>query len=216
MLPYALYLVTTPEFDVARDRENLRKIIDVWKPSALRLTTTDASEARQIVEQIGSFVQASGTALILTNLPDLARELNCDGVHFTYLPSDTAHLRSEAGVDLQIGIACHARRDEVMRAGELGADYISISGSAPESILESTSVNTPSGAPGDPYALAQWWSQMMELPMIAEDITDSAQARMMVEAGVDFVAVPLDFRDAQAAEDLLKQIFSMPEEERRL
>ncbi|WP_025885935.1 thiamine phosphate synthase [Asaia prunellae] len=193
MLPCELYLVTLPDFDPSRELNDLAKVLERWTPSALRLSTTDESQARHCVNAIRSTVQAHGTALILTDLPALAQELGCDGVHLSGHPSRCLTAREELGKDLQLGVYCDTSRDDAMNAGELGADYISIAPNAPD--------------------LVAWWSQMMELPVIAENIETAEQALVMIKANADFLAIPLSFVDADEAGARLAAIVSRAAEE---
>ncbi|AOX19064.1 thiamine phosphate synthase [Kozakia baliensis] len=179
MLPCELYLVTLPEFDPATDLPGLDTVLKRWTPSALRLATSEPNQARRIVKEIRQTVQSNGVALILTDLPVLARELECDGVHLSRHSALAETARKVLGDDLQLGIACGPSRDEAMLAGEQSADYIAV---------------TPDGTD-----LTKWWSQVMELPIVAEDIATSEQAEAMVDANADFLAIPLSFRDADIA-----------------
>ncbi|NVN03433.1 MULTISPECIES: thiamine phosphate synthase [Asaia] len=193
MLPCELYLVTLPDFDPSRELADLAKVLERWTPAALRLSTTDETRARSCVHAIRETVHAHGTALILTDLPALAQELGCDGVHLTSSPAQCLTAREELGRDLQLGVFCGTSRDDAMNAGELGADYISIAPNAPD--------------------LVAWWSQMMELPIIAEDIETEEQALAMIKANADFLAVPLSFVDADEAGAQLAAIVSRAAEE---
>lgn len=193
MLPCELYLVTMPDFDPTCELAALATVLERWKPAALRLSTTDETRARRAVLAIRDTVQAHGTALILTDLAALARELGCDGVHLSASPAQCLIARDELGRDLQLGVYCGTSRDNAMSAGELGADYIAIAPNAPD--------------------LAAWWSQMMELPVIAEQIETKDDALAMIKANADFLAVTLSFNDADAAGAKLEAIVSRAAEE---
>lgn len=193
MLPCELYLVTKPDFDPARELDALAKVLARWTPAALRLSTTDETRARHCVSAIRQTVQSHGTALILTDLPALAQELGCDGVHLTSNPSRCLTAREELGRDLQLGVSCGTSRDDAMNAGELGADYIAIAPNATD--------------------LVTWWSQMMELPVIAEDIETAEQALAMIKANADFLSIPLSFVDADEPGAVLTAIVSRAAEE---
>ncbi|RUT24618.1 thiamine phosphate synthase [Asaia sp. W19] len=188
MLPCELYLVTMPDFDPSRELNDLVKVLERWTPAALRLGTSEENRARHCVKAIRETVQSLGTALILTDLPALASELGCDGVHLTSSPAQCLTAREELGRDLQLGVYCGTSRDDAMHAGELGADYISVAPNAPD--------------------LVAWWSQMMELPVIAEGIETAEEASAMIKANADFLAVPLSFVDADEAGARLEAIIS--------
>jgi thiamine-phosphate pyrophosphorylase len=77
--------------------------------------------------------------------------------------------------DLQLGVFCGLSRDRAMDAGDEGADYIAFG---------------PFGAGGeaDPDLIA-WWSELMELPVVAEGPITPDNCAALVRAGADFLAV---------------------------
>lgn len=189
MLPCELYLVTTPDFDPDTELDGLCQILRRWSPAALRLDVSQPNRARAIVPAIRSMVQNAGTALILTDLPELAHELECDGVHLTRGSGLLDTARAALGDALQLGVACGDSRDEAMHAGEAGADYIAIDADATD--------------------LAQWWNQMVELPLVAETIESVDQARTMVAAGTDFLALTVSFTNADVTGAWMERVLDL-------
>ncbi|GBQ13436.1 thiamine phosphate synthase [Swaminathania salitolerans] len=193
MLPCELYLIIPPEFDAGSDLDALVSIIRKWHPAALRLDGPDERRAESLVNALRETVQRHDVALILTDLPALAAQTGCDGVHLSGTAARCALARAELGRDLQLGVFCGTSRDDAMIAGELGADYIAVAPDAPD--------------------LITWWSQMMELPVIAENVSDADQALAMARAGADFLSIPLDFASEDGAERQLAGILSRLAEE---
>ncbi len=100
---------------------------------------TDAA-AKQIVRTI----QNKNIAVIIKNDAEKALSLQADGVQIAY-NADLKKIRKQIG-ELALGVTC-STRDEAMRAGENGADYI--------------------GFEGEKAAdLTQWWSELFTLPCV--------------------------------------------------
>lgn len=118
--------------------------------------------------EAGPLAQSRGIAFILDGGAAAALAAQADGAH---LPpgSDIAAAR-RAARDLQLGLSCGASRDAAMEAGDEGIDYVAF--------------DAAEGA----EAIA-WWAQLMELPVVAENITSLAQATALAAAGADFVAL---------------------------
>jgi thiamine-phosphate pyrophosphorylase len=68
-----------------------------------------------------------------------------------------------------------------MEAGEAGADYVAFGAFFPTTTKET--VHRP-----DPSILS-WWSTLFEIPCVAIGGITPANARVLVEAGADFLAV---------------------------
>lgn len=174
-----IYLVLSPDFDPHTDLPFMTQALDNAAPVALRIAATDPARVRDCIAAIRPLTRQRDIALMLTDLPELARREDCDGVHISVGSSLRDTARAALGPDLQLGIACGASRDEAMQAGEAGADYIALSPDAAE--------------------IAQWWSQVMELPIVAENLKNIADATRMQAAGVDFLAFEIDPRHGPAA-----------------
>ena len=89
-------------------------------------------------------VQAKEIAVIIKNDADKALALEADGVQIPY-GKGIKNVRKQIG-ELALGVIC-TTRDEAMRAGEAGADYIGFEGD-------------------DAADLTQWWSELFTLPCI--------------------------------------------------
>ena len=98
------------------------------------------AQARQIVRMI----QDKNIAVIIRDDIEKAVSLQADGVQIPY-EKGIKNIREQIG-DLALGVLC-ATRDEAMRAGEAGADYIGFDGE-------------------NAAALTQWWSELFTLPCV--------------------------------------------------
>ncbi len=68
--------------------------------------------------------QERGVAFIMNDRPDLAAELDCDGVHVGEEDMPYAEARRLLGPDRIVGVTCGASRDRAITAAEAGADYV--------------------------------------------------------------------------------------------
>ena len=111
-------------------------------PDALLFDPTDRSV--ESVRRFAQTVQGKNVALILKNDIDLALKLPADGVQIPYQP-DIKKIRQRT-TEFSLGVLC-ATRDEAMRAGEAGADYIGFDAS-------------------NAAELTQWWSELFTVPCV--------------------------------------------------
>jgi thiamine-phosphate pyrophosphorylase len=142
-----------------------------------------AAALRAAVAAVRPVTVAHGVALMLQGDPALAVATGCDGVHLT--TPDGARAARRALGDLQLGVFCGASRDQAMRAGEDGADYVAFGpyGTPPPP-------DDPAAPDAAPDAvLISWWATLMELPVVASGAIDAANCVPLVRAGADFLAV---------------------------
>lgn len=170
-----LYPVLPAGFKMDAALEVLRDILALPEITALRIPAGWTPEAAQL-SQLVDLLHANGVAMILEvagTLSGTSKSLLgiCDGVHVANV-EDLVTLRKTVGSDMPIGCLC-ANRDDAMKSGESGADYVAF----PPRDLE----------------LVKWWSSVMELPGVAEDIRNTEDASSAIAAGADFLAIPLQF-----------------------
>ncbi len=169
-----LYLLTPETFDPGFPAA-LAAALDAGDVAAVRLHLPGADSAtlRAAAESLRPIVQSRGVAFIIAADAALAAATGSDGVHLTPSDMPAAQARKLIG-DLQLGVFCGASRDQAMDAGDAGADYISFGpfGGGDES--------SPS-----PELIA-WWSELMELPVVAEGGITAENCASLVQAGADF------------------------------
>jgi thiamine-phosphate pyrophosphorylase len=64
----------------------------------------------------------------MNDRPDLAGELDCDGVHVGEEDMPYAEARRLLGPDRIVGVTCGASRDRAITAAEAGADFLAVIG----------------------------------------------------------------------------------------
>jgi thiamine-phosphate pyrophosphorylase len=125
--------------------------------------------------------QDRGVAFIMNDRPDLAAELDCDGVHVGEEDAPYAEARRLLGPDRIVGVTCGASRDRAITAAEAGADYVAFGAFFP-----STTKSAKHHA--DPELLRDW-SETTVVPCCAIGGITQENCGPLVEAGADFLAV---------------------------
>jgi thiamine-phosphate pyrophosphorylase len=177
-----LYLISPPRLSAANFLGPLKEALKGGDVASFQLRLKDISddEIRRAVDTLRPVVQANGTAFILNDRPDLAAELGCDGVHVGQEDASYGEAR-RALPDGIVGVTCHDSRHLAMDAAEAGADYVAFGAFFPTQTKEPKASASPE--------ILQWWSEMMVVPCVAIGGITITNARTLVEAGADFLAV---------------------------
>ncbi len=181
-IPCQLYLISP--LDVGGDFPDLLvAALDAGPVAAFqfRVKGLDQHEAARLAEPLQEICAARDVAFIVNDNVALTKRLGADGVHLGQGDGDPKEARRELGVNAQIGVTCHASRHLAMEAGEAGADYVAFGAFYP------TSTKTVEHH-ADPEIL-EWWQGMFELPCVAIGGITIENARTLVDAGADFLAV---------------------------
>ena len=179
-----LYLITPPRLDdLAAFGRLLAQTLDAGDVAALQIRLKDQPDQviAAAVDALSPIAQARGVAVILNDRPDLAAKLGCDGVHVGQSDTPLKDARKIMGPDAMIGVTCHDSRHLAMEAAEGGADYVAFGAFYP-----TTTKAVEHRA--DPEILT-WWQGMFELPCVAIGGITVDNARVLVDAGADFLAV---------------------------
>ena len=177
-----LYLISPPRLSAAYVLIPLKEALKGGDVASFQLRLKQASddEIRRAVDILRPVVQANGTAFILNDRPDLAAELGCDGVHVGQ--EDASYTSARAALPRGIvGVTCHDSRHLAMEAAEAGADYVAFGAFFPTQTKEPKTSASPD--------ILRWWSEMIVVPCVAIGGVTVANARELIEAGADFLAV---------------------------
>jgi thiamine-phosphate pyrophosphorylase len=190
-----LYLISPPKLSCANFLGPLNEALKGGDVASFQLRLKDVSddEIRRAVDALRPVVQANGAAFILNDRPDLAAELGCDGVHVGQEDASYAQARRALPGGI-VGVTCHDSRHLAMEAGEAGADYVAFGAFFP------TQTKEPKTRAD--IELLRWWSEMMVVPCVAIGGITLDNARALVEAGADFLAVSAgvwEYADGPAA-----------------
>ncbi|MEL7346904.1 MAG: thiamine phosphate synthase [Pseudomonadota bacterium] len=170
--PPRLYLVLPPEGPTPAEAvPALKAALETRTIACVRLDLGAAEEAawREAVNLFLPPCHAADVPLVVTDRDDLVEPLGLDGVHLAQSGAKVRALRKRLGTDRIIGADGGAERHRGMSLAEAGADYIAL-GPAPLAGAE----------------LYQWWSEMIETPVVAEGGVDLATAQAIAPF-VDFL-----------------------------
>ena len=156
-----IYLITPPVIDLAAFASPLAACLDAVPVACLRLSLVTSSE--DAILRAGDLVRdlAHGrdVAVVIDRHVALAERLGLDGVHLPDGARSLLAARKALGADAIIGTHCGDSRHDGMNAGEMGADYVAFGPVAP---------GTLGAGRAAPLDLFQWWSDMIEVPVVAE------------------------------------------------
>lgn len=156
-----IYLITPPQVELSSFPDLLAGVMDTIEIACIRLAlaTADEDEVSRAADILRETCHARDVPLILQTHVRLIEKLGLDGVHLTDGARTVRYARKELGADVVVGAYAGASRHEGMNAGESGADYVALGP------LSDTGLGAGELAARDDF---QWWSEMIELPIVAE------------------------------------------------
>jgi thiamine-phosphate pyrophosphorylase len=146
-----------------------------------RVKGIDQHEAARLAEPLLAVCRERDVAFIVNDSIALAKRLKADGVHLGQHDGDVREAREVLGREAQIGVTCHASRHLALEAGDAGADYVAFGAFFPSTTKASEHRPEPE--------LLAWWQNLMEIPCVAIGGITPENARPLVDAGADFLAV---------------------------
>lgn len=167
-----IYLITPGEIELASFPDTLSRCLDAVEVACLRLSlsTRDEDKIARAADVLREITHARDIALVIDSYLLLVERLGLDGVHLTDGARSVRRARKDLGQDAIVGAFCHNSRHDGMTAGELGADYISFGPVGVTALGD--------GRQAEPE-LFEWWSQMIEVPVVAEGALDDALIRRL-------------------------------------
>jgi thiamine-phosphate pyrophosphorylase len=180
--PCKLYLISPQEVGGGFP-DRLKAALEPAIAAAFQLRVKDVSEHElaRLAEPLQRICADADVAFIVNDSMALAKRIGADGVHLGQSDGEVAEARALLGPSAQIGRTCHDSRHLAMQAGEDGADYVAFGAFHP-------TTTKPSHYRPDPSILT-WWSTVFEIPCVAIGGITPDNARPLVEAGADFIAV---------------------------
>jgi thiamine-phosphate pyrophosphorylase len=155
-----IYLITPPEFDLDTFPDRLAAVLDATDIACLRLAlaTRDEDRVLRAADALRQVAHARDVAIVIEKHVLMVERLGLDGVHLTDGARSIRKVRKDLP-DAIIGAHCGATRHEGISAAEGGADYVAFGP------LVATPLGDGTVADHD---LFQWWSEMIEVPVVAE------------------------------------------------
>jgi thiamine-phosphate pyrophosphorylase len=162
-----LYLITPPELELASFADTLARVLDAHATACVRLalSTKDEDQLSRAADTLRAVTDARDVALVISDHTLLAERLGLDGVHLSDAARSVRHARKVLGADAIVGSFCAGSRHDGMSAGEAGADYVAFGPVQP------TALNDGAIAEAEMF---QWWSEVIEVPCVAEGRLDAA------------------------------------------
>ena len=180
--PAKLYLISPQDVGGAFP-DRLKAALEPGVAAAfqLRVKDVDEHELARLAEPLQRSCADADVAFIVNDSMALVKRLGADGVHLGQSDGDIREARALLGPGAQIGRTCHDSRHLAMEAGEAGADYVAFGAFYP-------TTTKPSDYRPEP-AILSWWATLFEVPCVAIGGITPDNAKPLVDAGADFIAV---------------------------
>ena len=197
-----IYLITPPEIELEAFSDRLAGVLDAHEVACVRLAlaTRDEDRLGRAADAVREVAHARDVAVVIEAHVRMVERHGLDGVHLTDGSRSVRKVRADLGGDAIVGAFCGASRHDGMTAAEIGADYVSFGP------VGRTALGTGEAAPFD---LFQWWSEMIEVPVVAEGALDEDLVRSLCPV-TDFFGIGEEvWREPDAAAALGRLIAAM-------
>jgi len=176
-----IYLITPPEIELSKFPDDLARVLDAVDIACIRLSLASRDEdlILRAADVVRDVAHRFDVALVIDTHVVLAQRLGLDGVHLTDGSRSVRMARKELGADAIVGAYCSQSRHDGMTAGEAGADYVCF-GPVGETALGD-------GSRAE-LELFDWWSQIIEVPVVAEGGLDADIVRRLAPV-TDFFGI---------------------------
>lgn len=175
-----LYLITPDERDPAHLFARVTPLLPFAACLQLRAKSMDREALRDAATRLRVACREHGVPLIINDDARLAAEVDADGVHLGEDDGDIAAARALLGNEAIIGLSCYDDLQRARDAAAAGADYIAFGAFFPSS-------TKPNARRASPDLLRE--SAMLGLPRVAIGGISPDNARSLVDAGADLIAV---------------------------
>ncbi len=175
-----IYLVTPPAFEIAPFTDRLAAVLDAHPVACLRVALASADEytVAATADACRETAHARDVAVVIERHVGLVGRLGLDGVHLADGARGVRAARKELGPDAIVGAFCGTSRHDGMSAGEAGADYVAFGPVGRTALGSGTQAERE---------IFEWWSEMIELPVVAEGALDAATVAALAPVS-DFLA----------------------------
>ena len=183
-----VYLILPPvlALDVFPDR--LAALLDAAEIACLRLAlaTRDEDALGRAADAVREIAHARDVAVVIDSHARLAERHGLDGIHLPDGARGIRDARKILGPDAIVGAFCGSSRHDGITAGEMGADYVAFGP------VGASALGIGNTAPPDLFA---WWSEMIEVPVVAEGALTPDLIRTLAPVS-DFLALGPEVFDA--------------------
>lgn len=175
-----LYLLTPDEPDTARLVSRVEAVLEGAALLQYRNKVADALLRRQQLDALRNVCRHFGVPLVANDDLDAAMDGRADGVHLGRDDGDVARARALLGDAAMIGASCYSDLQRARHAAAAGASYLAFGAFHP-------SPTKPDAIRAPLDILRQ--ARSFGLPLVAIGGITPGNARALVEAGADLVAV---------------------------
>lgn len=156
-----IYIISPAAFELSQFPGVLARVLDSIQVACVRLDliSRDEDTVSRAADAVREITHARDVALVISDHVLLAQRLGLEGVHLGDAARSVRKARKTLGPDAIVGSYCGSSRHDGLTAGEAGADYVSFGPLAASALMDGDVADT---------ALFQWWSEMIELPAVAE------------------------------------------------
>ncbi len=178
-----LYIITPPTFDLDDFAGQLTEALDGGHVASVQLRLKDATED-EIITAAGVLMPICHNhevAFLINDRPDIAHKVGADGVHVGQDDMTYAAAREIVGDEAIVGVTCKDSRHFSMIAAEQGADYVAFGAFFPTTTKNATTTAD--------ISILSWWEELFEIPCVAIGGITVDNAKPLIDAGADFLAV---------------------------
>lgn len=164
-----VYLITPPEFELSSFPDLLARVLDGTDVACLRLALASRDEdwVARAADVLREVAHQRDVAIVIAEHIAMVERLGLDGVHLTDGARSVRATRKLLGSDAIIGAYCGASRHDGMSAAEGGADYVAFGPIGATALGDGTVAE---------FDLFSWWSEVIEVPVVAEGAVTPAHA----------------------------------------
>ncbi|WP_020675347.1 bifunctional hydroxymethylpyrimidine kinase/phosphomethylpyrimidine kinase [Geopsychrobacter electrodiphilus] len=179
-MPSGLYLITDDNSDGSLFKRVESALKGGVRTVQYRAKEATADERFGMAQKLRKACHAAGAKLIINDFPELAKEIDADGVHLGQDDMSVSQARQMLGRDKIIGVSTHSV-DQALKAESHGADYIALG-----SIFPTSSKDAPELVGIDALRKVR---RAIRVPLVAIGGIDITGADLAIDAGADAVAV---------------------------
>lgn len=162
-----IYLISPAEIDLESFPDQMARMLDAVEIACIRiaLAAKDEDTIGRAADALRAVAHERDVAVVIETHFRIAERHGLDGVHLTDGAKSIRDARKLLGPDAIVGTFCGTSRHDGMNAGEAGADYVAFGP------VGATALGAGLPAHRDLFA---WWSEMIEVPVVAEGgLTDA-------------------------------------------
>lgn len=161
-----LYLISPPQLDLFTFSDTLGAMLDARDIACFRLalTTDEEDEFARAADVLREVCHTRDVAVVIDQHFRLVEKLGLDGCHLPDGPRLVREVRKDLGADAIVGAHCGVSRHAGMAAGEAGADYVCFGPMAASTLGDGEFADMD---------LFKWWSEVIEVPIVAEGGLDA-------------------------------------------